>query len=46
MDHQLAGTSVRHSAGAACAALVGWRLVAHDAARGWIRVGFEVGRSS
>ena len=24
-----------------CADLLGWRLIDHDAARGWIRIGFE-----
>ncbi|MGE3250113.1 MAG: PaaI family thioesterase [Hyphomonadaceae bacterium] len=28
-----------------CADLLGWRLLDHDAARGWVRVGFE-GRAS
>jgi len=41
MDHQLAGTPFATLPVPPCAALLGWRLVAHERARGWIRVGFE-----
>jgi acyl-coenzyme A thioesterase PaaI-like protein len=37
------GTIFDHFPKPACAELLGWTLLDHDAAKGWVRIAFEAG---
>ena len=39
------GTIFDHFPKPACAELLGWTLLDHDAAKGWVRIAFEAGRA-